>query len=280
MQRSWQQWMLDHDLTVEDLRQAVEISERARSDDVLARELRELDRLRDSLRSPETPDPVEGWEGFEQRLLEQSRSGAPQRRISMRRAAGWTLAAAAVVAAAVTTWSLRQPSTPLSAPPPNALLPAETDQQVEAFRRVTQLFDGRATWVAFSKGEAEMGLAAEPVAETHGLLLLRLTLTHRGEVAAQTDLAVVPGQTARLSLPLPDGATIQYVAAVSDQSPQRLALWVELNQANGLSETLGALATNLTLRDDGVLSAGEMVTSNGAYRLTVGSRNAPWGRWP
>lgn len=148
----------------------------------------------------------------------------------------------------------------------------EVAQQAGAFEQVQQVFDHRAKWLLVANGDSDLGLSEEPLASAHDtnmhILLLRLTMLHQNQVVSTADLAIVPGQSAKLNVPLSGGNSLRYEIGTSEQEPTRLSLWVELQTPHG-GETLAALATTLQLHPDEKASAGQLVTSSGRYELKV-----------
>jgi len=159
--------------------------------------------------------------------------------------------------------------------------PGEVSRQAAAFSEVSAAFDHRADWVLVSDSAADVGLANTPQPQTqNGVLLLRLTVARRrgsGEKPASVaDLAILPGRTARLSLPFPGGRTLQYDVSAGKGVPTRIMLRAELLAGDGhSSESLAALATTLDLNPDTAASAGRFVTGTNEYEVSIAFSKLP-----
>lgn len=251
-------------------------------------------------------EPDAGWETFEQRLLAQKLLAAPRTnvrrgegaRIGARARFGWAVAASVVLGAAgfqAGRWYPNHPA-PLASdikrtdgpettkPPPTHARLAEADvtRQVRAFEEVSQVFDGRASWVMVSDHAADMGLAPQPLERPQpALLLLRLTMLRGNQIVSQTDLAIVSGQSADLSVPIPAGRTLRYQIDTTRDQPTRLNLWAEVQTPAG-GQALAALATTLQPKPGRNITAGRLTTAGGVYELQVefaqgAAINAPAG---
>lgn len=242
--------------------------------------------------------PVEGWEAFEDRLESTARHGgraAMRPRMFRFAQFGGALAASLLIAAVAYRLGLSRGMGPVSVAPverPAAqFAPGEVSQQVRAFGEVSQVFDGRASWVVMANNASDLGLASQPVA-ARGLLLLKLTMLRSGEAVSSADLVIVPGQSAELTVPMRDspGQSLHYRVGTSRGEPTDLTLWAEVVRsgdgiAAGLArggrpvgaEPVAALATTLQLGDEQRLTAGRLVTSAGAYELQIAFARAGMG---
>jgi len=285
------QMMLDKEWTESDLREAARIMAQLERSDEDMNALRDFDRLRQLLAEAgavdEDVEPAGGWESFESRTMARmSRRGSPR----------WfyrTLLAASLALAAV-GWImyLHAPagqrdgqiaskqqgvivnrSSAGAVPgklPGGEFTAAEVGEQVQVFEQVSQVFDRRATWVAVSDTDSEIGLTAVPPTTDGRVLLLRLTMTRNGRSISQSDLVIVPGQSAELALPFEGGQQLHYRIGTTDTKPTLLSIWVDLAAPGKSDETLAALATTLSPRMGESLPAGRLVTSGGGYELSVG----------
>jgi hypothetical protein len=153
-----------------------------------------------------------------------------------------------------------------------SLTPSATDaaRQADAFERVSEVFDHKASWLMTSGGGAsDVGLATESAPAGRSLLMLRLAVLHGGALASEADVVIVPGQSATLTLPTNDGGVLKYRIGTSAGEPTALTLWLEVRPPHG-GEALAALATNLLVRPGARVAAGELATTAGKYELKVG----------
>ncbi len=233
-------------------------------------------------------EPVAGWDAFEQRLLASPRPNGARgggRWIGVRGSLGLGLAASlllGVVGFQVGRWYAGSPAPlasggkntdvhePTQNPPPHArLAAADVTRQVRAFEEVSQVFDGRASWVMLSDDATDMGLAPQPLDRPQpALLMLRMTMLRENQIISQADLVIVTGESADLSVPIARGRTLRYQIDTTRDTPTRLNLWAEvLTPAGG--EALGALATTLRAEPGRNVSAGSLTTTGGVYELQI-----------
>ena len=146
--------------------------------------------------------------------------------------------------------------------------PGDIHHEVTAFRRVSEVYDGRAGWIWVSKGASDVGMAENNIGGAEKLLLLRLTVLAGDRQISQADLMVIPGQTANLTVPLEDGVALRYRVGTSTDEPTHLALWLEMRTPTG-TEPLAALSASLRLQPGQKVTAGELSTTSGRYVLKV-----------
>lgn len=145
-------------------------------------------------------------------------------------------------------------------------------RNMELFESVSRVFDGRASWVALTDHDSEVGLSAS-VPTSDRLLMLRLTLARDGRATATADLAIVPGQSAQWSLPAHDGERVRFRIHADAHRPAMLSILAEIEPGNGepgeqhVQEA--ALTALLRTEPEQVLAAGELKTKGGRYELTV-----------
>ena len=228
-------------------------------------------------------EPHGGWTAFENRMLA---TVAPKRSTwlpaTLRLAAAFLLGL--ILAHLYGVRPAAQPATPSN--PSNATVatvaqsspapftPQEVSQHARAFDAVSEAFDRRASWVLLANNTSDVGLAdSDSPVHAARLLLLRLTMTSGNQTISSSDLMILPGQTASLTVPLADGRSLHYEIGTSTGEPTHLSLWAELQTAHG-GEAVGALATQLRLQPGQKTSAGELVTTSGAYRLKIGFSQA------
>ncbi len=154
--------------------------------------------------------------------------------------------------------------------------PGDINHEVTAFRRVSEVYDGRAGWISVAKGASDVGIAESNVGAAQRLLLLRLTVLTGGRQISEADLMVIPGQTANLTVPLEDGAALHYRVGTSTDEPTHLALWLGLRTPTG-TEPIAALSADLRLQPGQKVTAGELSTTSGRYVLKVEFARASLG---
>ncbi len=160
---------------------------------------------------------------------------------------------------------------PLAVVPAIQFTRADIDREVQVFRNVSEMFDGRTSWVALADQSADMGLMPMPAVPQRKVLLLRLVMSRGMEPRSNIDLVIVPGEEASLEVPFQAGQVLHYQIATTAGKDQRLSLWAEVRTPND-GETLAALATSLRPLPGQVLSAGRLVTASGGYNLEIASQ--------
>ena len=219
----------------------------------------DFDRVR-ALLSPPPGDetvPAAGWEAFEAKLL-QTRTADP---VHARRWSRMTLAVAASLVlglmgliAAVGVW-LEGPSEPEGDAMAAKLTTAEVSQRTREFTEINRVFDGRAGWVLLAGAQSDLGLVKSDSTIQAPPLLLRLNLSRAGQLTAEADVLIVPGQTAELTIPTLSGSLLQCRVATSATDQAALSL-----RAGPRQENQALLTTNLRLRGNAVAAAGQLVT--------------------
>lgn len=258
----FQRLMLDQDWTALALEQAAAAHAHTQTCAECARTLKEYDELRAVLgktEADETPDG--GWGAYENRLKD--------RVIPNRRATRWWSGGAAIAALllmGVGIWQYNSLIREAAATPPQALLPPNPEQQASVFQSVSQVFDGKAGWMVMSNGESNLGLMSKPLPDGTRLVLLRLTMSQQEEIVAQTDVAILAGQQANISVPM-GNQVVNYRMMPNQNEPKRVAIWAEIESAPQTAP-LDVVATNLDMRRSPVVRAGML----SAYELNVGYR--------
>ena len=173
------------------------------------------------------------------------------------------------------------------------IAPTELANRLLAFQQVSKAFDNRAGWLLVSDTSSDVGLDPAPSTD-EGMLLIRLTVTRRNQSASEAhdagsravvssaNLVILPGRTARVSLPFTQGRVLSYEIAVDTGEPTRLALFAELRPVTAViggqetpeREPLAALATTLDLRPGAASPAGSFVTGTEGYEMSVGFSKA------
>ena len=262
--------ILDKDWTEVDLQEAAKLLEHVRSSPDALAALRDYDRLRAALRPREADadaEPPSGWSSLQ--------TAGIARPPWVRR---WSvLAAAACLAAMAAVWFLHDgpQQTPTSPPQvagtdshPTAP-PTDEPDQAELFQQVSSVFDGRASWLALTDDDSQLGLTAEPAVDATHLLLLRLTVTRNGDIVSKVDLAIVPGESAELGVPCHNGKTLVYNIGTSAETRPALSIWAELDDGSGAGRTLAALTTQLRDAADSGDTEGQLSSRRGQYEFKV-----------
>ncbi len=235
---------------------------------------RDYDTLRETISDKDGPDaPPDGWGAFDVQL---PASTASQSHRLLRIGAGLAAAMAiSLLGFELGRWASTPRTFPQSFAPrrarrrngPLALTSADISRQVRAFKEVSGFFDGRAAWLVLADGASDMGVTQQAMAPP-SILLLRLSMTAGRKTVSTADLAIVPGETARLTVPLKDGGNARYDITTSTAHPTRLSIWAEV-QTRDDGRTLAALATSIDLEPDQKAKVGQLVTSAGAYDLNL-----------
>ncbi|MGD8453804.1 MAG: hypothetical protein PVJ57_18475 [Phycisphaerae bacterium] len=281
------QLILDYGWDAEERRRVAVALQWAEEDAECAAAVRDYDQIRASLdhggdpAATEIPDePADGWAAFEARLT----------KTALRRPGRiWqhplALAAALLLGVLLGWQAVPRSAAPMlsNEAPPTATLafsPAEIDNRVATFRQVAGVFDDRASWVAIAPGASDLGLAAEPDKAPDNLMLLRLALLRGNAVVSQTDMVIVPGHSAELTLPLDDGENVRYLLATSADDPAHLSIYAEFLGRQDQGEALGAVGSDLCIRPGEVCAAGQVLTRQGEYALAVASARSEGGGRP
>ncbi len=277
---------LKHDELLSDRKRVLAAVEHLKSCAECQAALADYADLREVLRNPSHVEPVGGWGQFQDRLKSTARHSERVTFIGWRSAsavaASITLLALAIIGSSyLNNRPIPHEGQLMATSGTSRFSPAEVPQQVQAFAKVSEAFDNRASWMLISDHSSDVGVAETAITE-RSLVLLRLTLLRAQSVVSKADLVLVPGQQADLTLPLSDGKSLHYRISASRTTPTSLSVWLEIENPQAPSETLAALATQLPLAPGQVVSAGQLATTSGAYELkvgfarsSVGSRKSP-----
>ncbi|HEX4125727.1 MAG TPA: hypothetical protein VHY37_13455 [Tepidisphaeraceae bacterium] len=260
----------------------------------------DFDLIRSTLATPGGAEPAGGWDAMQSRMGNLLQAGALSERAAARPpVVRPSLAiAAALMAVAAAMFQIGRSFTPVSPAPalavepvflvdpqraepaPHAISATEVSQEIAAFQQVVNASDGRAGWmmVAPSSNASDVGMISGSARPSKKVLLLRIDLWHGRDLASNTDLLVLAGQSADLTVPLQDGQSLHYHIGTStnaggDDAPAPLFLALELKSPNS-QNPLAALATNLRLRPDQRATAGWLATSAGDFALKVELKEA------
>ncbi len=227
-------------------------------------------------------EPAEGWTRFQENLA--SHVLRPSRISAWYRPLGIAAAVFIVCGAFALGLSLARVggrSIAVAGPGPTEetgphFTVGDIHHEVTAFRRISEVYDGRAGWIWVSKGASDVGIAESNIVGAEKLLLLRLTVLAGERQVSQADLMVIAGQTANLTVPLEDGAALHYRVETSTDEPTHLSLWLEMRTPTAI-EPLAALSSSLRLQPGQKVTAGELSTTSGRYVLKVAFARASLG---
>ena len=212
--------------------------------------------------------PAGGWQAFDDRL--NRRVERPIRSVGWNRIA---LAASLLLAIAGWTryWFTLSPES--SGSTSEAALvsftPEEASVRAAVFDQVSAVFDRRTSWVLVSDSSTDFGLMPDPHPPDQDVLLLRLALFREGAVVSTADVMIVPGQAAAITVPIERGRRLRYHLATFADEPERLSLWLDLENLADGRQTLAVLATDLHVPSGESISVGRLVTDDDEYTLRV-----------
>lgn len=235
--------------------------------------VRDYDRIRDTLASFRSDaEPEGGWSAFENRLLQVRLQPKPWR------AQNWYALAASVLIGALgfdvgRLWT-RAPGP--RAQMGQAVATGDFSAPLAAFKTVSKVLDGRANWVMLTNGGSGVDVSPEPVDPPGKVLCLRLSMSRQGIDVSDTDLMILPGRHADLTVPIAQEQSLHYAVETSKEEPTRLRLRLEIRTPRG-NEVLAALATNVQMKPGDRLSAGQLATTAGEYELKISFAEARLG---
>jgi hypothetical protein len=268
------QFLLDTGWDAAGRRSAADFLLHAETCDDCRAALKDYDALRATFsRADEPPEPAGGWDALEKRLAHSlHRRQSPHVRAALAIAASVLFAVGGFQSGRyLTKPEIVQRTLPATVPATAihvSFPPHDMSSDVREFREVSRAFDNQATWMLVSQSDPAVGVVANPLPLTKKLLLLRLALLRGGEAISNSDLIVVAGQQADLTLPLPAGQSLHYRIGTSVDELTRLTLGLELKTPHR-KEPLAGLATTLNFKLGQPLSAGKLTTSEGEYELKV-----------
>jgi hypothetical protein len=267
------QFLIDAGWDAGQRRQAIEFLRHLEQCEACQSAVEDFDVLRAALAPVQPPEPAGGWDAMRRRIA----SPIPRRGIHHTRwFRGGLMIAASVLIASGVFWAGRQTVTPppvATIPVPTepamaSLSPSEVSHEVRAFRQVSKVYDGHAGWMMVSQDNSDVGVVSGPVSQSKHVLVLRLDLWQGKELVSNSDLLVLAGQKADLTVPLQNGQSLHYRIGTSTDEPTQLTVWLELKTPQG-GEPLAALATNLQMRRGQKVTAGKFATSAGEYELKI-----------
>lgn len=262
----------------------------------------DFDRIRATLADSESDlaEPAGGWEAMHDRMSDALAERAmPMRRPVVRPGLAIAAALAAVAAATFHIGRFLNPAPPAptamvqpvylvdpqrAEPAPARISSAEESHELQAFRQVADVYDGRAGWIMLSNSSdaSDVGMLSPDSRPSNKLLLLRLDLWHGHDLVSNSDLLVLAGQTADLTVPLETGQSLHYHVRTSsevdrDDGSDHVFIALELNPPKSRNP-LAALATNLLLHPNQRTTAGWLATSAGDFELKIECKEAELGQ--
>jgi hypothetical protein len=226
--------------------------------------------LGSSRESISEPVPRDGWGAFETGLISRTGWVRPWRRPAISSIAASLLVGALLVflaarnhrqtIAVATGSSATQPSINFTA--------NEVSQRASAFDEISTVFDRRASWVVVSDAVSDVGLSPKTLPDAN-LLLMRLAVTRNKQLVSSADLAIVPGQSANLTLPASVGPSLYYRISTTAGDTPRLSLDIHLAAPGEQDRPIAALATTLDVQPGREISAGKLVTDSGDYEVEI-----------
>ena len=262
--------LLNRDWDADERRHVAELLEHLQSCPECESALADFDKLRGAVHvESHVVEPPGGWSAFEERVTARAMRG---NRLPWRIPLGVLSLAACLALAFIAGQTVTHRGTGPTVIAVQAA-PSMTSQQinerVDLFRQVSDVFDRRTSWVLLSKDASDVGLGRPPEAATDRLLLVRLTVSREGAKPCTADLMIVPGQSADVNVPTPEGSSLGYHLATSKSEPNRLQLSVQFEPAGAKGRALALLATDLCVPPGQVTPAGEIVTTSGRYGISV-----------
>jgi hypothetical protein len=261
--------LLNFDWTEEERRRAREVLQHLDSCPDCAAAVADFDQVRNRLTPNVSGLSDDQWRNIEQRI--QSIARRPHLRL------GWAMAAAAAILIGFVSFEagrVRRPAPNVAvqsqaAGDADVSFPAGDEaHQVEAFGKVSEVFDHHTAWVMNSDSEADVGLSKQDLASPPQVLLIRLAVDVAGREVSAADLVIVPGQRAELTVPINGSTMLKYNIGTSAGVPTTLDFWAQI-QSPGRNDVLGAVSTSLQMTPGQRLTAGEITTERGSYRLKV-----------
>jgi hypothetical protein len=264
-----QELLLNFDWTEQDRQRAREVLQHLDSCPDCAAAVADFDQIRNRL-APDVSPPIDDqWPDIEHRL--QNATRRPNLRLR------WAMAAAAAILLALGSFQIGRFGRSLPNVAEQSKTAADADfsfptgdeaHQVEAFGKVSEVFDHQTTWVMNSDAQADMGLSKQDIPAPNHVFLIRLVVDDAGREVSSADLVIVPGQKAEMTVPIDDSATIKYNIGTSANVPTCLNFWAQIQTPHG-NDILGAVSTSLQMNPGQKVTAGEITTEHGSYRLKV-----------
>lgn len=233
----------------------------------------DYDELREAVRpAADEPMPRGGWQAFGQKFHFKSPRPHPLRWRTFVATAAVVLVALGLANLYLTLQRLPTGVSGMSGLPASSvgLSKADIDQDAQAFRQVSSVFDHRAGWILLSDQATDLGLTPMPADPASPLLLVHLQLWRDAARVSQATLAVIPGQAAQVTIPSTDGHQLAYTIQTSAAEPGALQVYLEIASPGNARAAVATLATQFRFEPGRMIKAGQLATSQGFYELKVG----------
>jgi hypothetical protein len=285
-----QQRILDQDWDESSLREAAELFAHIRECETCRQALQGHSALRGLLLQDGLATPIGGWQRFEDDLLQQvatmTQASSTPRPVSSTNFSLAMVAASLLLAMVGWAFYFHADGHPESSVVQNTgtqsqarlawsgeafrLTAKEIKNGMALFRKVSEVADGQVGWVAVASNTAELGVSTEPLPPQEKVFLLRLVLSRGDDKApVDTNLVMVPGQTAVMTLPLEGGKHIRYRIKANENRGHEVSLVAKVQDAAHPQQAAAILATHLSPANGEVIRAGTLQTSDGCYELAM-----------
>ena len=226
---SVKQALLHYGWDADQRRHVAEVLRALEQSDECRKAAAEYDCIRDGLTvEPLEIEPRGGWQAFEGRVG--ARGDAARSWPWLRLTSVAALLLAAVWLARLTTSRNQAPDGPLGGTAPSGLTftASEIVENLAAFKQISRIFDGRASWLMLSDEASDLGLGAAPGASAADPLMIRLAIVDDRGIRSSTDLTIIPGRDATVSVPFEGDRRLQYHVSTADDDERRLTVWCEV----------------------------------------------------
>lgn len=255
--------VLHHDLEVEEREAMLAALRHVEQCAECRRALEQFDKVRGALGDEENVTEVEpegGWEQFEERMTVRRAGWIGPR---------WYALAAMVLLVVAGAWMYgwQHGGGTNNGPMAAELTASDVGGPLKAFREVSSVFDGRAGWLVLSGNDGDIGLAGEVVAGADRPVVTRLLLLSGGRAVSSTDVVIALGQSAKATVAIPGGKSVEYVIGTHADRPGRLDLGAEIS---GGGSVLASMVTQMDINGARMVSVGRIATAYGDYEIRVG----------
>lgn len=234
------------------------------------------DRIREGWTvKPDEAEPRGGWQAFEDRVCAVGASSQSWSWLRLTSVAALLLAA--VWLGRLTASRNQAPDGPLGGTAPSGLVftASEVIENLAAFQQIAQMFDGRASWLMVSDEASDLGLAADPGSSSARPLMIRLAIVDEQGIKSRTDLTIIPGQDATVTVPFEGERRLRYHISTTADDEQRLTVWFEVLGPHETRQMEAVLAAAFDIRPGELRSVGRVVTPSGGYGLNVSLARLP-----
>lgn len=139
----------------------------------------------------------------------------------------------------------------------------EISQGIQAFARVSSVFDNRAGWIVLSEQVSDVGLTDQPIQASTRPVVVYLNLKKQGKIVSEMTLAMIPGPAAHLEIPNTAGRQVRLTLQAAPNRPQQLKISMEMAPDFSIN-------ASLNMEFGQPVRAAQFVTSQGNFELVVG----------